>query len=84
MCTVVDHNISRWMTNCVEYAVWVQGDTSRAFKGKNRQSQGNLLVCLLFDVVLEIVVRKSGIGANSVIIKKSVQLLVCVDNVAID
>jgi hypothetical protein len=55
--------------------VRIQADLSDPITTRKGLRQGDSLACLLFNLALELVVRKAGIQKNGTIFYKSVQLL---------
>jgi hypothetical protein len=61
--------------------VRIQSDLSDPITMKKCLRQGDSLACLLFNLTLEMVVRKAGIQTNETIFYKSVQLLTYADGI---
>ena len=61
----------------------IQSDLSDPITTKKGVRQGDSLACLLFNLALEMVVRKAGIQTNGTIFYKSVQLLAYADDIDI-
>ena len=63
--------------------VRIQSDLSDPITAKKGLRQGDSLACLLFNLALEMAVRKAGIQTNGTIFYKSVQLLAYADDIDI-
>jgi sorting nexin-29 len=61
----------------------IQSDLSDSITPKMGLRQGDSLACLLFNLALEMVVRKAGIQTNGTIFYKSVQILAYADDIDI-
>jgi len=61
----------------------IQSDLSDPITAKKGLRQGDSLACLLFNLALEMAVRKAGIQTNGTIFYKSVQLLAYADDIDI-
>jgi hypothetical protein len=68
------------LTSC---RVLIQGHVSRDFLVEKGVRQGDALSCLLFKIVLERVIRKSGVNTRGSIFGKSVQVLAFADDIAL-
>jgi sorting nexin-29 len=62
-----------------ESHIRIQSDISAVVTPKNGLRQGDALACLLFNIVLEKIVRDAVIQTNGTILCKSVQLLAYAD-----
>jgi sorting nexin-29 len=58
----------------VKCRIKLQGHLSEPFLTQRRLRQGDELVCLLFNIALEKVIRDSGIERQDIIYYKSVQI----------
>jgi hypothetical protein len=61
----------------------IQSDLSDPITTKKGLRQGDSLACLLFNLALEMVVRKAGIQTNRTIFYKLVQILAYADDINI-
>lgn len=67
----------------VECQVWVQNDLSRPFKTQVGLCQGDALSCVLFNLALESIIRRSEVNTRGIIINRSVQILAYANDVDI-
>jgi hypothetical protein len=65
----------------VQCLIRVQSYLSNPLEAKNGLRQGDALACLLFNIVLEKLVRDSGIQTRGTIFYKTVQMLAYADDV---
>jgi hypothetical protein len=63
--------------------VKIQNDCSESFKTLQGLRQGVVLSTLLFNVVLEVIVRRANLQTTSTIYKKETQLLAYADDIDI-
>jgi hypothetical protein len=71
-----------WMTlENTKSQVRIQSDLSDPITMKKGPKQGDLFACLLFNLALEMVVRKAGIQTNGTMFYKSVQILTYADEI---
>jgi hypothetical protein len=67
------------VTCCVK----IQNDCSESFETRQRFRQGDVLSTLLFNVVLEVIVRRANLQTTGTIYNKETQLLACADDIDI-
>jgi sorting nexin-29 len=67
-------NLTRATLKRVKCRIKLQGHLSEPFLTQRRLRQGDELVCLLFNIALEKVIRDSGIERQGIIYYKSVQI----------
>jgi hypothetical protein len=67
----------------VQCSVKIQNDISEQFETSNGLRQGDALACLLFNVVLEKVMRDASIMNSGTIYNKSIQVLAYADDINI-
>jgi hypothetical protein len=67
----------------VTYCVKIQNDCSESFEARQGLRQGNVLFTLLFNVVLEVIVRRANLQTTGTLFNKETQLLAYVDDIDI-
>jgi hypothetical protein len=67
------------VTCCVK----IQNDCSESFETRPGLRQGDVLSTLLFNVVLEVIVRRANLQTTGTIYNKETQLLACADDIDI-
>ena len=76
-------NLTSMTLRSTKCQVKVQGDLSDPFNTKKGLRQGDGLACLLFNLALEWVIRKSGLDYRGTIYNRSIQLLAYADDLDI-
>jgi hypothetical protein len=67
----------------VTYCVKIQNDCSESFETRQGLWQGDVLFTLLFNVVLEVIVRRANLQTTGTIFNKETQLLAYSDDMDI-
>jgi hypothetical protein len=67
------------VTRCVK----IQNDCSESFETRQGLKQENVLSTLLFNVVLEVIVRRANLQTTGTIYNQETQLLACADDIDI-
>jgi hypothetical protein len=67
----------------VTYCVKIQNDCSKSFETRQGLRQGDVLSTLLFNVVLEVIVRRAILQTTGTIYNKEIQLLAYADDIDI-
>jgi hypothetical protein len=63
--------------------VTIQNDCSESFETRQRLRQGDVLSTLLFNVVMEVIVRRANLQTTGTIYNKETQLLAYADDIDI-
>jgi hypothetical protein len=71
------------MLTIVTFCVEIQNDCSEPFETRQGLRQGDKLSTLLFNVVLEVIVRRTNLQTTGTIYNKETQLLAYADDIDI-
>jgi hypothetical protein len=75
--------LTKAMLTIVTCCVKIQNDCSESFETRQGLRQGDVLSTLLFNVVLEVIVRRANLQATGTIYNKETQLLAYADDIDI-